>query len=46
MTRLFRQPRARAASWLALAAFALAYLSALALVLAPGLTQQLAGGLP
>ena len=37
MTRLFRTSGSRAKSWFFLAVFAVAYLSALALVLVPGL---------
>lgn len=37
MSRLFRQPASRLASWTCLAIFALAYLCAMAFVLVPGL---------
>lgn len=37
MNRFFHRPQARAGSYLSLAAFAVAYFAALALVLAPGL---------
>lgn len=43
MTRLFRTPRPGFAGWAGLALFAAAYLSALALVLAPA---ELVTGLP
>lgn len=37
MSRIFHRPQARLGSYLALGVFALAYLAALGLVLAPGL---------
>lgn len=37
MSRFFHRPQARAGGYLALAAFAIAYVSALVLVVAPGL---------
>lgn len=41
MNRFFHRPQARIGSYLALAVFALAYLAALGLVLAPGLAPGL-----
>lgn len=43
MTRLFRQPGSSFGSWTSLAVFTLAYLSALAFVLVPGLAHWSVG---